>query len=205
MKKILSILSLGALFCSVNANDLMLKGTIGLGQENLQLVATRTPIAVNADVALILPNIILSTHVFSVLNEKQGELDYRLAYNWREHTIAIGINDFNPIGDFNERADVISYNFVVGDEFAFGGTYGKPKNGDEGYFVYSESALPFKGTHTGVNLGKEMITEEDYQTLYLRYGNVIGRNLAILNKIAYQNGGTHDGWYATLNLVYNLN
>ena len=204
MKKILSMLTISALFFSVNANGLVVKPSIGIGHQNMQLVATRTPIAVDADIVLILPNnnITLSAFAFSVLGEDQDEIDYRLGYHWREHSIFVGVNDFGDIGDFKQRADVIGYSFSD-DEFGFGGVYGKPKKGDEGYFIYSELGV-FKNTYAGVNIGKEMFTKEGYQTLYFRHGSTIGYNIEILNKLAYQNNGTNDGWNATFNLVYHL-
>jgi len=206
MKKIiLFFLTIGA-FLNVSADDVLIKGSLGIGEQNMQLVATRTPVAANMDTVIILPyGVAISFYGFTVLDHDQKEIDYRLAYAWRGHTVAIGTNDFGIVGDFDDRADVFAYNFAIEDTLGFGGAYGKPSKGNEGYFVFAELAygLP-KSTKFGVNFGQEMFTKESYQTIYLKHGSVIGDNIEILNKLAYQNDGTNNGWYTTFNLVYHI-
>ncbi len=202
MKKIISILTASVLFSSANADDFLT--SIGVGHQNMQLIATRTPIAIDANVVLTLPsNITFSAFAFSVLDRDQNEIDYRISYHWMEHSFSIGVNDFGTVGNFSKRADIFSYKFDIKNVFAFGGMYGKPKNGKDGYFVYSNLGL-FENIYAGVNIGQEMFTKKEYQTIYLQHRDIIGGNMEIINKLACQNKGTNDGCFATFNLNYHF-
>ena len=207
MIKFLSILMIiGALFVGVNANEVETSLNVGFGHQNLQLVAVRTGLAPNASIKVNYGDVAFLVggyHVIEGSLDKEEEIDYRLIYKIGNHAFAIGINDLGTIGDLDERADVLAYNYQLSGG-KLGIVYGKLNSKNEaGGFIFANGSIA-QGLILGANAGREMSSFKEYQTLYLTHKASVGGGFDIISNLSYQNDGTNDGWYATVNLVYHL-
>ena len=205
IKFLLSLIAVGALISSANADEIKTNLDVGFGHQNLQLVAVRTGLAPNASIKVNYGDVAFLVNGYHVIEgnlDKEEEVDYRLIYKIGNHMFAAGINDLGVVGDFSKRADVLAYNYKLPGG-KLGAVYGKLKSKNKaGYFFFANGNI-VEGLSLGANFGKEMNSFKEYQTFYLKHKARVG-NLDIIPSVTYQNEGTNDGWYTTVNLVYHL-